>query len=102
MRATIVEGKELLQTVVWALGTGVGVTLAFSIAIYGVTRFADFNRDEKPLAAVAAATIGVVAFLACLGGIMVGIVVFATTCIILINLLVDLLYAVIDPRIRLA
>jgi peptide/nickel transport system permease protein len=34
--------------------------------------------------------------------IMVGIVVFATTCIILINLLVDLLYAVIDPRIRLA
>jgi peptide/nickel transport system permease protein len=34
--------------------------------------------------------------------IMVGIVVFATTCIILINLFVDLLYAVIDPRIRLA
>jgi peptide/nickel transport system permease protein len=34
--------------------------------------------------------------------IMVGIVVFATTCIILINLMVDLLYAVIDPRIRLA
>src|SRR5436305_1259853 len=29
-------------------------------------------------------------------------VVFATTCIILINLMVDLLYAVIDPRIRLA
>jgi peptide/nickel transport system permease protein len=34
--------------------------------------------------------------------VMVGIVVFATTCIILINLVVDLLYAVIDPRIRLA
>ena len=34
--------------------------------------------------------------------IMIGIVVFATTCIILINLMVDLLYAVIDPRIRLA
>jgi peptide/nickel transport system permease protein len=34
--------------------------------------------------------------------IMIGIVVFATTCIILINLFVDLLYAVIDPRIRLA
>jgi peptide/nickel transport system permease protein len=34
--------------------------------------------------------------------IVVGIVVFATTCIILINLFVDLLYAVIDPRIRLA
>ena len=30
-----------------------------------------------------------------------GIVVFATLCIILFNLIVDLLYAVIDPRIRL-
>ena len=32
----------------------------------------------------------------------VGITVFATTAIIIINLFVDLLYAVIDPRIRLA
>src|SRR5207302_10727700 len=31
-----------------------------------------------------------------------GVVVFATLCIILFNLLVDLLYAVIDPRIRLS
>jgi peptide/nickel transport system permease protein len=31
-----------------------------------------------------------------------GIVVFATICIIVFNLIVDLLYAVIDPRIRLA
>jgi peptide/nickel transport system permease protein len=30
-----------------------------------------------------------------------GVVVFATLCIILFNLLVDLLYAWIDPRIRL-
>ena len=30
-----------------------------------------------------------------------GIVVFSTLCIILINLIVDLLYAVVDPRIRL-
>jgi len=32
----------------------------------------------------------------------VGIVVFATTAIIVINLIVDLAYAAIDPRIRLA
>ena len=31
-----------------------------------------------------------------------GIVVFATLCIILFNLIVDILYAFIDPRIRLA
>jgi len=33
---------------------------------------------------------------------IMGIVVFATLCVIVINLCVDLLYAVIDPRIRLA
>jgi ABC-type dipeptide/oligopeptide/nickel transport system permease component len=31
-----------------------------------------------------------------------GIVVFATICVIIFNLIVDLLYAVIDPRIRLS
>jgi peptide/nickel transport system permease protein len=34
--------------------------------------------------------------------VIVGIVVFSTLCIIVFNLLVDLLYAWIDPRIRLA
>ena len=33
--------------------------------------------------------------------VILGIVVFSTLCIILFNLIVDLLYAVIDPRIRL-
>jgi peptide/nickel transport system permease protein len=34
--------------------------------------------------------------------ITMGVVVFATTCIIVANLLVDLFYAWIDPRIRLS
>jgi ABC-type dipeptide/oligopeptide/nickel transport system permease component len=33
---------------------------------------------------------------------MQGVVVFATLAIILLNLVVDLVYAMIDPRIRLA
>jgi peptide/nickel transport system permease protein len=33
---------------------------------------------------------------------VMGIVVFATICVIVFNLLVDLLYAIIDPRIRLS
>jgi peptide/nickel transport system permease protein len=33
---------------------------------------------------------------------VMGIVVFATVCVIVFNLFVDLLYAVIDPRIRLS
>ena len=53
--ATIVEGKELLETVVASLVAGVGVTFIFSIAIWGVARFADLSRNERPLAAGAAA-----------------------------------------------
>ena len=34
--------------------------------------------------------------------VILGIVVFSTLCIIIFNLIVDLLYAWIDPRIRLA
>ena len=34
--------------------------------------------------------------------VILGIVVFATLCIIVFNLIVDLLYAWVDPRIRLA
>ena len=33
---------------------------------------------------------------------IMGVIVFATIVIIVFNLIVDLLYAVIDPRIRLA
>ena len=33
---------------------------------------------------------------------MQGVIVFATLAIILINLVIDILYAYIDPRIRLA
>jgi peptide/nickel transport system permease protein len=33
---------------------------------------------------------------------VMGIVVFATVCVIVFNLIVDLLYAIIDPRIRLS
>jgi peptide/nickel transport system permease protein len=34
--------------------------------------------------------------------VILGIVVFATMCIIVFNLIVDLLYAWVDPRIRLS
>ena len=63
MIATIVEGKELLETVVASLVAGVGVTFVFSIAIWGVARFADLSRNERPLAAGAAAALAGLALL---------------------------------------
>lgn len=74
MIATIVEGKELLETVVASVVAGVGVTFVFSVAIWGAARFADLSRSERPLAAGAAAVTAIAALLATAAAVVVGIV----------------------------
>jgi lysylphosphatidylglycerol synthetase-like protein (DUF2156 family) len=73
--ATIVETGNLVKTVVASLVAGVGVTAIFSIAIWGAARFADLNREGRPLAAAAAAALGALALAASLAAVTVGIVV---------------------------
>lgn len=73
--AVIVQTKELLQTIVASLVAGVGVTLAFSVAIWGSARFADLSRNERPLAAGAAAALAGLAALLTLAAIVFGIVI---------------------------
>jgi hypothetical protein len=75
MLATVVETKELLQTVVASLVAGVGITAAFAILIFGVTRSADMVRAERPLLATAAGGLAVIALLVVIGSIVLGIVV---------------------------
>jgi hypothetical protein len=75
MVATIVETRDLLETIAASLIAGVGVTLVFSIAVYGATRFADLSRDERPMAATVAIVTAVVAFLVCIAAVVIGIVV---------------------------
>jgi hypothetical protein len=74
MTATIVEGKELLETVVASVIAGVGVTFVFSIAIWGVARFADLSRSERPIAAAAAAVAVALALLGTCAAVVVGII----------------------------
>ena len=73
--AVVVETKELLQTVIASLVAGVGVTVVFSIAIWGVARFADLSRNERPVAAGAAATLAGLALAVTLAAVVFGIVV---------------------------
>lgn len=75
MTATLVEGKAMLETVVASAVAGVGVTFVFSIAIWGVARFADLSRSERPLAAGAAAAVAALALLATVAVVVVGILV---------------------------
>jgi hypothetical protein len=73
--AVIVETKELLETVAASLIAGVGMTFVFSIAIWGVARFAEHSRSERPLAAGASAAVAALALAATLAGVVFGIVV---------------------------
>jgi hypothetical protein len=78
MVATVVETKDLLETVVASLIAGIGVTAAFSIVIFGITRSADMVRNERPLLATAAGGLAALAGLVVVGAIVFGIVVMTT------------------------
>lgn len=76
--AVVVETKELLETVVASLLAGVGVTVVFSVAIWGIARFADLSRNERPLAAGAAAILAGLAVLLTLAAVVFGIVIMSS------------------------
>jgi hypothetical protein len=75
MIATIVQGKDLWQTVVASVVAGIGVTFAFSIGIWGAGQFVELSRNERPVAATAAGVIGALALLCVAAAIVAGIVV---------------------------
>jgi hypothetical protein len=76
--AEIVETKELVQTVVFALVAGIGVTLIFSVAIWGAARFVDLSQENRRLAAGGAALTATIALLAVLAAIVVGFIVMTS------------------------
>jgi hypothetical protein len=78
MIATIVEGQELLETVIASVVAGVGVTAAFSAAIWGVGRFADHSRNERPLAAGGALAAAALALAVVAAAVVFGIVVMTS------------------------
>lgn len=76
--ATIVETKELLQTVAFAVVAGIGVTAIFSVAIWGTARFVDLSQEERRVAAGAAAAVGGLALLLVVAAIVIGVVVMTS------------------------
>jgi hypothetical protein len=75
MLATIVDTGALLKTIVAAFIAGVGVTLIFSLAILGASRFVDLTRDGRSAGAIAFGALAVVALLAALVAVAVGLIV---------------------------
>jgi hypothetical protein len=76
--ATIVESRELVETVIASLIAGVGITVVFSVAIWGGARFADLSRDGRSLAAGAVAALGALALATTVAAVVFGIVVMTS------------------------
>lgn len=75
MIATIVHTEELLKTVAAAAVAGLGVTFAFSVAIWGAGQFVELSRNERPVVAAAAGVVGALALVCVAAALVTGIVV---------------------------
>lgn len=76
--ATIVETKDLIETVVFSTVAGIGVTAIFSVAIWGAARFTDLSQEERRLEAGFTAAAAAVALLAVLVGVVFGVIVMTS------------------------
>jgi hypothetical protein len=71
----LIDSEALLKTVAASAVAGLAITLIFSLAIYGATRFVELSGDERFAAAGAAAALAVVSLVAFVAAVTVGIVV---------------------------
>lgn len=60
MIATVVDWAALRDVVIASLAAGIGTTIAFSLAILGLTRVADTRRDGRVVEAWAYAGLAIV------------------------------------------
>ena len=71
--STIVDVDTLLELVYSGLAAGLGLTVAFALLIYGLTRSGDMRRADRTIAAGAYAGVAVLALLACLALVALGL-----------------------------
>jgi hypothetical protein len=77
LASSVVDWKTLGKVVLWSFATGVGITLAFSIAILGAARFADRRRDGRAIEATGYAVLLGVGLAVVAAAVVIGIVVMA-------------------------
>ncbi len=75
MLATVVDTKELWETVVASLVGAVGITALFSLLIFGAARSTDARRDDHVIGAVVYGLVAFLALAATTGAVVLGIVV---------------------------
>jgi cytochrome c biogenesis protein CcdA len=75
LAADIVDWGVLLEMIYSALAAGLGVALAFSLAVAGSTRFAEELRDNRMTRAAMFGVLAALGLLACLAAVVLGIIV---------------------------
>ncbi|HJZ35676.1 MAG TPA: hypothetical protein VJ204_05315 [Solirubrobacterales bacterium] len=75
MTATIVDWSDLLQTIGASIVAGIGITIAFSVVIWGGARFADLRREGRTAEAGVPLTVSGLALAVVVAGVVFGIVV---------------------------
>lgn len=78
MIATIVDTGALLKTVVASAMAGIGVTLIFSLAILGATRFIESSRDGRSIQAAAFGALALIALAGATAAVTLGIIVMSS------------------------
>jgi hypothetical protein len=76
--AEIVDPTAVWQTIVAALVAGIGVTTVFSIGVFAIGRSIEHRLDGRTTAAAGFGAVAVVAVLASLAAVVVGIIVMTT------------------------
>lgn len=72
MIATLVDTKALFKVVWVSLAGGVGMSLAYSLVVFGVARAGDLRRQERGVAAVGYAALAVAGLAACVWALVRG------------------------------
>ncbi len=73
MIGAIVDTEALGRVILYALIAGVGITLVYSIAVYGATRSTDMRRAGSPTAATFFAVLGAAGMAATIAALAYGV-----------------------------
>jgi hypothetical protein len=76
--AEIVNWSDLLQTIGASIVAGIGITVAFSIAVWGSARFADLRREDRAAEAGLPLTISGLALAVVAVGVVFGVIVMTS------------------------
>ena len=74
----VVDWDKILQVIYSATGVAVAVSIAFSLAVAGSTRFAEERRDGTTARATVWAVLAGLGVAVCIAAIVLGIVVMTT------------------------